>query len=654
MEPETERTPVPPGQDGAADASDPAARGTGANGRPAESPPDAGGPPEGATPPGEGEAAQAVSALDGLGVDLTEIAASREVLGRRTLWPRELQRVKEILGRRDRHAVVLVGPDGVGKRALVLALARHITEGTVPAHLEGRRVVELPFHRVLASVRQSGDFERIVFSALREAGSRDDVVLYLSQITSFMGIIGGQRQLLNASYAIEMACQQPGLYLLASASPLLYAEALNELPWCANVMTPIEVPEPPREEAVAILTDLTDELGEYHGLHIDEGAVRAAVDLSGDYLNERVLPGKALDLLDLAASKAATARAASGDVAAVLAVTTEHVTEALSDVIGIPPEKLSGPAHGELLELEERLSRRIKGQDHCIRKVADVVRVTKLGLDARPTRPNGVFLFVGPTGVGKSELARALAAELYGGPLRFFQYNMARYSDEDGVARLMGIKLGESDYPGELSTVISRNPHCVIAFEHIERSHRDVAVLLMQIFRDGEIVDGRGTKLHFANATIVMTTNSDTLVPDRDDERTLGFGQADRDRNDIFIKEARGAIEKFFPPDFMDGIDEVLLFDPLSEDALREIVQVHLDDIRERLRQRSISLDVTDDAVLLMVDKGHSREYGARNLGRTVEAMLLKPIARCLLAQPTARRITAKAVEGDIEVDAAE
>lgn len=624
----------------------------------------------GSAPAPEGEGGQGpVPVLEGLGVDLTEISAGREVLGGRDLWPKELTRVKEILGRRDRHAVVLVGPDGVGKRALVLALARHIADGSVPKHLLGRRIIELPFHRVLASVRQSGDFERLVFAALREAGSRDDAVLYLSQITSFMGVIGGQRQFMNASYAIEMACQQPGLYLLASASPELYAEALGSLPWCAKVMTRVDVPEPSREASVAILSELVGELGEYHGLRIDDDAVRSAVELSSDYVHERVLPGKAFELLDLAASKAATAGALAeapavgaagrgGDSAVAAdggaAVTTVHVTEALSDWVGIPPNKLSGPAQRDLLELEERLAARIKGQDHCIRKVADVVRVTKLGLDAGPSRPNGVFLFVGPTGVGKSELAKALAEELYGGAPRLFQFNMARYSDDDGVARLIGLKLADLDYAGELSTVISRNPHCVIAFEHIERSHRDVAVLLMQIFRDGIVVDGHGTKLHFANSTIVLTTNSDALVPSRDDERTMGFGQVDRDPNDIFIKEARGAIEKFFPPDFMDGIDEVLLFDPLSDEALREIVQLHLDDIRERLSERAISLDVSDAAVLVMVEKGHSREYGARNLGRTVEALLLKPIARCLLAHPTASRITAKAVEGDIEVDASD
>jgi ATP-dependent Clp protease ATP-binding subunit ClpC len=620
-------------------------------------------PSEDGTPPAAD--AESVSVLEGLGVDLTEVAAGREVLGKRDLWPRELTRVKEILGRRDRHAVVLVGPDGVGKRALVLALARHIAAGSAPKQLRGRRIIELPFHRVLGSVRQSGDFERLVFSALREAGSRDDTILYLSQITSFMGVIGGQRQFMNASYAIEMACQQPGLYLLGSASPQLYAEALGALPWCGKVMTRIEVPEPSREASVAILGELMDELGEYHGLPIDEDAVRAAVELSSDYLHDRVLPGKAFELLDLAASKAATAvavGAAAGASAAetvaldangATSVTAAHVTEALSDWVGIPPDKLAGPARRDLLELEERLSKRIKGQDRCIRKVADVIRVAKLGLDAGPSRPNGVFLFVGPTGVGKSELARALSEELYGGAAVFFQFNMARYSDDDGVARLIGLQLGDVDYRGELSAVIARNPHCVIAFEHIERSHRDVAVLLMQIFREGVVVDGHGTKLHFSNSTIIMTTNSDALVPSRDDERTMGFGQVDRDANDVFVKEAKGAIERFFPPDFMDGIDEVLLFDPLSEAALGEIVELHLNDIRERLAERSVSLDVSDDAVSLMVEKGHSREYGARNLGRTVEALVLKPLARCLLAHPRAARITAKAVEGDIEVDVA-
>jgi ATP-dependent Clp protease ATP-binding subunit ClpC len=594
-----------------------------------------------------GDRADAPSVLAQLGLDLSELIASQPTLADPRLWERELTCVKEVLQRRVGHAAVLIGPDGVGKRALVASLARDITEGHVPPRLLGRHVIELPFHRVLASVHEDGDFERIVFLALREAGMRDDVILFLSQITSFMGLLSRQRGFFNAAYAIEMGCHQPGLYLLGSATAELYGDALHNLPWCERLLTPVEVVEPTRDETLDILRDRAEDLGGYHGISIEDAAIEAAVDLSNLHVRERVLPGKALELLDRAASKLATG-IATGAASGPLGV--EQVIEALSDWIDVPPSKLSTTGRSELLNLEERLSSRIKGQDHCIRKIADTIRVGMLGLDARPVRPNGVFLFVGPSGVGKSELTIALAEELYGSETYLFEFNMARYSDDDGLARLIGLSLGDVDYPGDLSSAVLRHPHSVVVFEHIERSHKDVAVMLMQIFRNGYVMSGHGEKVFFSNSIVILTSNAENILPQMKEEGAVGFGQIDRDEGERFLQEAKDAIEEFFPAEFMDGIDEVLLFDPLSEGAMKDIVQIHLGDIRTRLADRSIALHVTDGAIAVLAEKGHSREYGARNLGRTVEAMVLKPLARFLISNGNVREVTVRVVEGDIEI----
>jgi adenosinetriphosphatase/ATP-dependent Clp protease ATP-binding subunit ClpB len=227
---------------------------------------------------------------------------------------------------------------------------------------------------------------------------------------------------------------------------------------------------------------------------------------------------------------------------------------------------------------------------------------------------------------------------------------MARYGSEDGLARLVGMKLGDVDYDGELTTAVAQHPHSVIVFEHIERTHIDVAVMLTQMFRDGHVVDGHGTRLPLSNSTIIMTSNSENIVPSRDDDGAVGFGAVNDNKSERYLQQAKDAIEEFFPPEFMDGIDEVLLFDPLTDEALREIVKIHLKDIHERLANRSISLEVADEAVAKIVERGASREYGARNLGRTVEGLLLKPLARFLVANPDARRVAARVVEGDVEV----
>jgi ATP-dependent Clp protease ATP-binding subunit ClpA len=556
-------------------------------------------------------------------------------------WKSEVTRLLETLQKRSNHNVLLHGPVGVGKRTMVLRLAEQITHGNVSPRLRNKRILEITLPSVLPYVQEPGDFERVLFHAIKEAVEREDVILYFNQIENFIGQPAGASG--DASALLDIASRQPELQIIASMSEWAYQHAVFEHPWIQENLVPIRVSEPSPELARRILRVVRGKLERFHGIEITADAVDKAIDLSSYYLRSRVLPGKALEILDEAC--AAEVVRARGDRRKPACVDADAVGETVSRRLGIPVEKLYDRAGGHLLRLEENLRAYIKGQDEVVRRAADVIRVAKLGLSAHPERPDGSLLLIGPSGVGKNQIARRLAIELFGSTDHLLHLDMAQFTGEDAAQKLLGTR-GTSGVKGILATLVERRPNAILLVDGVEKAHPKVGPILLQILKEGRISDEEGRQLSFTGTTVVVIANSDNLFPD-EEQKTVGFLDSDQAKT---IETQRRAIQQaadeFFAADFLHAFDAVLYLDPLTPESVREIAEIEIHSIRERLEQRGIALIVHPDVIRLVAERGYSPHTGAHQLRRTVENLVLQPVSMYLLENLNAKRIVLD-VEGE-------
>jgi ATP-dependent Clp protease ATP-binding subunit ClpC len=585
--------------------------------------------------------------LERIGLDMTSLLAEKP-FGSIRYFRDEISRMLEILQRRERHNILLEGLPGVGKRTMILRLAAQIRSGNVPDHFRRYRIYEITLSSILSLIKEPEDFERILFLALREAASRRDVIVYVNQLESFLSASDSEPPLFDGSYVLEMGTRDPAFHLIGSISSWAYQRILPFHPWMKHQMERIRIDEPSVEAAEEILRMVRPRLEGYHGVTIRDDGLSAAVALSERYLKERVLPGKAIEILDEAAARAVVRRASPRKRPVV---GEPEVAAALSTRTGIPAEKISGRIGGELLDLDERLKERVRGQDPVIDRIVDVLRVTKLGLNAHPERADGIFLFVGPAGVGKTELARALATELFGGPEHLIVVDMAQYSGENGHEKLFGASGAEGRSRGFLTSAVERNPNSVIVIDEIERANADVANTLMQVLRIGTIQDQDAQSLSFANATVVVTTNSENILPENQEGKTAGFADSDESKRRVQEKrKVEKAVKQFFSQEFLGLFDEVLYFCPLTPEAVLEIADLRFADIEKRLRAKGIHLEISKGVLKSIAEKGYSDQTGAHNLNKTVDGMILSPISRFLLKHPESKRIRVVLSRDRVEV----
>ncbi|GAA1725327.1 ATP-dependent Clp protease ATP-binding subunit [Microbacterium paludicola] len=631
--------------------------------------------PDAADAPGEDDAPRQGGMLATYGTDLTQRARDGlldPVIGRAS----EIEQTIEILSRRTKNNPVLIGEAGVGKTAVVEGLARAIVAGQVPEQLRDKSVISLDLAAMLAGTRYRGDFEERLTKTVEEVAERkDEVILFVDEIHTVVGAGGGGEGAMDAGNILKPRLARGELHLIG-ATTLKEYRTIEKDAALERRFQPVRVGEPSVTDAIEILRGLRSAYEEHHRVTYTDEALKAAVELSDRYLTERVLPDKAIDLIDQAGARLRLRLGAPVDVSALMerlgtleaeknaAVAAERYEEAsrlrdeiadvqrrideaattgsaepavvdepeiaavVSRATGIPVARLTESERERLATLEDELHGRVIGQDDAVAAVAKAVRRSRTGMgDAR--RPVGSFLFLGPTGVGKTELAKALASSLFDDEGAIVRFDMSEFGERHTVARLVGAPPGYVGYDeaGQLTERVRRNPYSIVLFDEIEKAHPDVFNLLLQVLDDGRLTDGQGRTVDFRNTVIVMTSNlGSEFLASR--AGAIGFTTGGREYDDEDLRaRVMGRLRESMRPEFLNRIDEIVLFRKLEKPQLREIVELMLGATRGRLAAREVSLEVTPAAIDLLAERGYEPEYGARPLRRLIQRELDDRIA---------------------------
>ncbi|MET9683567.1 ATP-dependent Clp protease ATP-binding subunit [Streptomyces coeruleorubidus] len=623
--------------------------------------------------------------LDKYGRDLTELARQGRidpVIGR----DEEIEQTVEVLSRRGKNNPVLIGDAGVGKTAIVEGLAQRISEGDVPDVLTGRRVVALDLTGVVAGTRYRGDFEERMNNIVGEIRAHSDqLIIFIDELHTVVGAGagGGDGSSMDAGNILKPALARGELHIVGATTLEEYRRIEKDAA-LARRFQPIMVPEPTAADAIEILRGLQDRYEAHHQVRYTDEALVAAVELSDRYLTDRRLPDKAIDLIDQAGARVRLrARTKGTDVRGMereleqltrdkdqavadeqyeqatqlrdrimdlklritqaggdheidegqdLVVEAEAIAEVVSRQTGIPVSSLTQEEKDRLLRLEEHLHERVVGQDEAVRVVSDAVLRSRAGL-ASPDRPIGSFLFLGPTGVGKTELARALAEALFGSEDRMVRLDMSEYQERHTVSRLVGAPPGYVGHEeaGQLTEVVRRHPYSLLLLDEVEKAHPDVFNILLQVLDDGRLTDSQGRTVDFTNTVIVMTSNlGSEAITRRGGSVGFASGGADADeeaRREQILRPLR----EHFRPEFLNRIDEIVVFRQLSTEQLRRITDLLLDRTRSLVQSKGISVTFTDRAVEWLADHAYQPEYGARPLRRTIQREVDNELSRLLL-----------------------
>ncbi len=560
--------------------------------------------------------------LDQYSRDLTELAAAGRidpVVSRGT----EIRRAVQILSRRSKNNPVLVGEPGVGKTAVAEGLALRISRGDAPEPLRRKRIVSLDIPAMLAGTKYRGDFEDRVKSVLREVKRAGDVILFIDELHTIIGA-GSAEGAIDAANILKPALGRGEIQIIGATTPEEYRRHIEKDAALERRFQPVQVTEPGREQTLEILRSLRPGLEKHHSVRIPDEALEAAHRLSVRYIPERFLPDKALDLLDEAA---AGLRLSSGGGT----LGSEDVARVVSLWTGIPVTGLDQGETERLLDLEQRLRRRVIGQDEAVSAVARAVRRSRIGL-RDPARPVGSFLFLGPTGVGKTELCRALAEAVFGDEQALIRLDMSEYMEKHSVSRILGSPPGYVGYEegGQLTEQVRRKPWSVLLFDEIEKAHEDVWSLLLQILDDGHLTDAGGRKVDFRNTLIVMTSNvgAKSISEGRS---PLGFDTGAARDDGTMRRQVLEELRATFRPEFLNRVDEILVFHRLGRPEMLRITELLLGALRERFREKGLSLEADGDAVAWLAAQGSDEKYGARPLRRSVQRCIEDAAAELLL-----------------------
>lgn len=642
--------------------------------------------------------------LDAFGRDLTHDALEGRldpVIGRE----KEIERVIQILSRRTKNNPVLIGDPGVGKTAIVEGLAQRIVENKVPEILSDKRVVALDLSSMVAGTKYRGEFEDRLTKVVNEIKSAGDVIVFIDELHTIVGA-GAAEGAIDAANILKPSLARGEFQCIGATTLNEYRKHIEKDAALERRFQPVLVDEPTVEESIEILKGLRDRYEAHHGVKISDEAIEAAVKLSARYITDRFLPDKAIDLIDEGASKLRLANyvlpddlkekeakleeiikekeeainAQEYEKAAQLrdeeqklrdeiesrrkewvnernkelrTLTEEDVAKIVSDWTGIPVSKLAEEETEKLVNLEEVLHKRVVGQDEAVKAVARAVRRARAGLK-NPKRPIGSFIFLGPTGVGKTELARALAEAMFGSEDALIRLDMSEYMEKHAVSRMIGAPPGYVGYEegGQLTEKVRRKPYSVVLLDEIEKAHPEVFNILLQILEDGRLTDGQGRTVDFRNTIIIMTSN--VGAESIRSAKRVGFSKSD-DEAENYNKMKERVMEQLkqtFRPEFLNRIDEIIVFQSLSDEQLKNIVDLLLKEVKDRLAESGYELEVTEGAKEVIMKAGYDPQYGARPLKRAIQRMIEDAVAEEILKKTVVPgdKILVDAEEGKVVV----
>ncbi|NQN58344.1 ATP-dependent Clp protease ATP-binding subunit [Streptococcus suis] len=642
----------------------------------------------GQTPPPQ-QPQQPNGLLEEFGINVTEIARRGDidpVIGR----DQEITRVIEILNRRTKNNPVLIGEPGVGKTAVVEGLAQKIVDGDVPQKLRDKEVIRLDVVSLVQGTGIRGQFEERMQKLMEEIRNRREIILFIDEIHEIVGAGSAGDGNMDAGNILKPPLAR-GEMQLVGATTLNEYRIIEKDAALERRMQPVKVEEPSVEETITILKGIQNKYQDYHHVKYSDAAIEAAAVLSNRYIQDRFLPDKAIDLLDEAGSKmnltlnfidpkeidqrlidaenrkAQATRDEDYEKAAyfrdqiakykemqkatiseedIPLITEKEIEAIVEQKTNIPVGDLKEKEQSQLVNLASDLKAHVIGQDEAVDKIAKAIRRNRVGLGA-PNRPIGSFLFVGPTGVGKTELSKQLAIELFGSADSMIRFDMSEYMEKHAVAKLVGAPPGYVGYEeaGQLTEKVRRNPYSLILLDEVEKAHPDVMHMFLQVLDDGRLTDGQGRTVSFKDTIIIMTSNAGTGKV----EASVGFGAAMEGRTQSVL----GQLSNFFTPEFMNRFDGIIEFQPLSKENLLEIVSLMLDDVNKRLSHNGISLHVTDKVKEKLVDLGYDPKMGARPLRRTIQDQIEDAITDFYLEHPAEKDLRAvMSSKGTIQIKA--
>jgi len=590
----------------------------------------------------------------------------------------EIYRMIEILSRKAKNNPVLIGDPGVGKTAIVEGLAQNIVKGFAPKFLKNKTILQLDLARLIAGSKFRGEFEERLKNVMDEViKKQNEVILFIDELHTIIGSGAVEGGSMDAANILKPALARGEIKVIGATTMEEYRKYIEKDKALARRFQPITIEEPSEEEAIQILNGLKETYEKHHGVEITKEAINAAVKLSSRYLNDRFLPDKSIDLIDEACAKVKLAYSESSasldqmlenkskleekindltingeyeeaakvkiellDLEKNIEKEKKRKTSEISNVVdeeiiaqiiekwtGIPVTKILSDERKKLINLENEIHKRVIGQDEAVELIAQTIRKSRAGFK-NPKRPNGSFLFLGPTGVGKTEIAKTIAEILFNTEDALIRLDMSEYMEKFSVSRLIGSPPGYVGYDqgGQLTEAVRRKPYSVILFDEIEKAHPDVYNILLQVLDDGILTDGKGNKVDFRNTIIILTSNigSEKIIKSR---HALGFVEDTKKEYKNIKDEVMKSVETFFKPEFINRLDEIIVFHPLSKEHLKNIIKIQLKDVQDRIAENGMKLEVSEKAIEYLLEKGYNPIYGARPLRRVIEKELETPLA---------------------------